>query len=197
LSRLSRVKSSTFQDSLVLCNSVLGQEFAAWVFSPGMLFGARRKWWGDEGDRETPHEGLDLCFYRTHKGTILALAPGALIPSAFDGLVVKVSVDFLGKSLFIRHDGITAGRESLMTIFGHTAPVEGLEVGSRLTGGQVIGSVAEPKPGQRVPPHLHVSTAWVSNAITDSELDWDKIAGSEHLRLIDPLTMLQLPQSNR
>jgi murein DD-endopeptidase MepM/ murein hydrolase activator NlpD len=195
LSRLSKVKSSTFQDSLVSCNRVLGQEFAEWVFSPGMLFGARRKWWGDKGDRETPHEGLDLCFYRTFQKTILAVPPGTLIPSAFDGIVVKVSGDFLGKSVFIRHDGTAKGIESLMTIFGHTAPGEGLEVGSRVSGGQVIGSVAKPKSGQKVPPHMHVSTAWVSSAVTDSELDWDKIAGSEHLRLIDPLTVLRLPRS--
>jgi murein DD-endopeptidase MepM/ murein hydrolase activator NlpD len=197
VSRLSSVRSSTFQDSLVFCNSFFGQEFDGWVFYPGMLFGARQKWWGDNGCRDTPHEGLDLCFYRTHQGTILAVAPGTLIPSAFDGIVVKVSGDFLGKSVFISHDGIAEGSETLMTISGHTVPGEGLEVGSRVTGGQVIGSVAEPKPGQKVPPHLHVSTAWVSNAITDSELEWDKIAGSEHLRLIDPSTVLRLQQSTR
>jgi murein DD-endopeptidase MepM/ murein hydrolase activator NlpD len=195
LRRLSGVKIPGFHDSLVSLNHIPIQQFSEWAFYPGMLFGAKGKWWGDKGERDTPHEGLDICFYKTGREKLLPVVPGTLIPSAFDGLVVKVSPDFLGESVFIRHDGIAEGQARLMTIFGHTSPVEGLGAGSHVARGEVIGSVARPRPGQKVPPHLHVSIAWVNEAATDTELDWARIAGSKNVTLIDPLTVLSLPHS--
>jgi murein DD-endopeptidase MepM/ murein hydrolase activator NlpD len=82
-----------------------------------------------------------------------------------------------------------------MTIFGHTRPAEGLAPGSHVAQGEVVGSVAGTKPGREVPPHLHVSIAWVNFATPDSELDWGSIAASKNVRLIDPLTALALPHS--
>jgi len=39
-------------------------EFREWLFSPGMLFQAAGKWWGNKGLRDRRHEGLDLLLYK-------------------------------------------------------------------------------------------------------------------------------------
>jgi hypothetical protein len=50
-----------------------------------MLFNSTDKWWGDQGKRDQPHEGLDLCLYKDGKNTILSLGEKAEVPVIFDG----------------------------------------------------------------------------------------------------------------
>ncbi|MFC2059620.1 hypothetical protein ACFLTZ_00815 [Chloroflexota bacterium] len=50
------------------------------------------------GKRARPHEGLDLCVYRTEKGDIRYLDEKTKVPVILKGRIVKVVDDFLGES---------------------------------------------------------------------------------------------------
>lgn len=58
-------------------------------------------WWGDCGERDNPHEGLDLCLYRNMEDDILRLDEKTNIPAMSDGVVVKIINDFLGRSVIL------------------------------------------------------------------------------------------------
>ena len=103
--------------------------FKQWVFQPGMRFQALQKWWGDRGRRAAAHEGLDLYSFEDgarHDENRGSVHPN---PPAFAGHVVKIEPDFLGKSIFMSHAGVTAGGRRLVSAFGHTVPRNSLRTG--------------------------------------------------------------------
>jgi hypothetical protein len=71
---------------------------------PGMAFGAMDKWWGDQGRRERPHEGVDLCLYRDGHGEVRRLGEHARLPAMYDATVVRLCDDFLGRSVMMEHE---------------------------------------------------------------------------------------------
>jgi hypothetical protein len=66
------------------CNGLRDAGFDRWAFHPGMLFGAREKWWGDWGRCPRPHEGIDLVLYTNEPGHLLELDESARIPDRTD-----------------------------------------------------------------------------------------------------------------
>ncbi len=97
------IKKSKFTEWIVRENALGRSGFQEWFFYPGMLFNAMNKWWGNQGKRDRPHEGLDLCFYKNRKGRILQLDESTKIPVLYDGVVVQVINDFIGKSVMVEH----------------------------------------------------------------------------------------------
>ena len=55
------LRMSRFTEFFILKNGFQDQGFKEWLLWPGMLFDAEIKWWGNQGRRNKPHEGLDLC----------------------------------------------------------------------------------------------------------------------------------------
>ncbi|MBI4847946.1 MAG: hypothetical protein HY808_05120 [Nitrospirae bacterium] len=93
------------------------------VFYKGMLFDDTNKWWGDQGMRDKPHEGVDLCFYNDGQGGIHRLNEDMKIPAMYDGAVAGVINDFLGKSVIIEHKLPDNDQIRWCTIYWHTNPV--------------------------------------------------------------------------
>jgi len=62
--------SVLFHERLIRLNNLDSLGFKEWIFLPAMLFGSSHKWWGDLGQRQRPHEGLDFRFYRAKGGSI-------------------------------------------------------------------------------------------------------------------------------
>ena len=163
--------------------------FKEWIFCPGMLFNAERKWWGDRGERSSDHEGLDLFLYRNNAGQILRLDEKTEIPAIYDGTVVRVINDFLGRSIFMEHG--LQGNSRLITAFGHTAPLKGIEAGSRVKEGDIIATIAKIiDPKAKIAPHLHITAGWISGDLEYETLDWETISNSEKIRLIDPVDII-------
>ena len=102
------VEKTNFSEQLLECNGLREAGFHRWAFHPGMLFGAREKWWGDRGARPTPHEGIDLCLYTNEPGHLLELGESTRIPVMLDGEVTKIEKDYLGQSVYVSH-GIDDG----------------------------------------------------------------------------------------
>jgi murein DD-endopeptidase MepM/ murein hydrolase activator NlpD len=188
--------STVFQERFVSLNNLAGKKFGEWLFYPAMLFGSREKWWGDMGLRDGPHEGLDICMYRTSVGDIRYLDAGTKVPLAFTGRIVRIIDDFLGKSVFVRHDETGSEGKWLYTVYGHIVPSDDVHPGVNLSGGDCIGTIAgSGNSGSTVRPHLHISVARIPDSLLISKLDWEIISGSDEITLIDPLDVVAIPYS--
>ncbi|MDY6952287.1 MAG: peptidoglycan DD-metalloendopeptidase family protein [Thermodesulfobacteriota bacterium] len=190
----STVRKTRFTEFLIRENALDKGGFKEWIFCPGMLFNAPDKWWGDQGKRDKPHEGLDLCLYRDRRGRVLRVDAKTRIPVVYDGEVVGVVNDFLGESVIIEHAFPQTDDRRLCTIYGHTNPQEGLHVGRIVKEGEIIAALAH--SGKSKPdmfPHLHISLGWASKSISYDQLDWDTIGASNVLTLLDPLDVIDWP----
>jgi hypothetical protein len=187
----SILKISRFTQFLVRENGLDETGFQEWVFYPGMLFNAMDKWWSNQGKRENPHEGLDLCFYRDRENRILNLDEKTKIPVLYHGVVVRVMDDFIGKSVMVEHRPPDSDHPRFCTIYGHTNLPRGLDVGRIFKAGDLLATLARPNKSQRnIPPHLHLSVGWIFNKISYETLDWKTMSTSKTLKWVDPLKVI-------
>jgi hypothetical protein len=182
---------SRFMEFMLEHNRPRMDRFKSWVFQPGMLFQAQEKWWGDQGLRTVPHEGLDLYSFADALGRVQTVDQRTQIPAAFAGQVVKIDRDFLGKSIYISHAIYTAGDRQLLSAVGHTIPREGLKTGQQVAAGEIISTVAG-FPGRKtnLPPHVHLSFAWVPKDFRLDQLTWKNLGSDPRITLIDPLVVI-------
>jgi len=182
---------SQFMKFMLAHNRPRMDGFKGWVFHPGMLFQALEQWWGDQGPRAVPHEGLDLYSFETDGGGVKTLDQQTQIPAPFAGQVVKIDRDFLGQSIYISHAIFSAGGRQLLSAVGHTVPREGLKTSHQVAAGEIIAAVAG-VPGQKsnLPPHLHLTFAWAPKDFRLDQLTWKNLRTDPGIRLIDPLTVI-------
>jgi hypothetical protein len=181
---------SRFFEYLQANNQPQLADWQAWVFLPGMAFRSSRQWWGGEKPRPAPHEGIDLCCFGDRGGRLNWVEPPLKIPATFAGTIVKISGDFLGQSLFLSHEIYADNGEQLFTIYGHTRPRPGLALGQPVTEGEIIAELALPATKRNIPPHLHLSFAWVHVPLSLSQLDWATLGADPEITLLDPLVIL-------
>jgi hypothetical protein len=180
-----------FSEHLVKRNGLGETGFETWAFYPGMLFGARSKWWGDRGPRSRPHEGIDLGLYADEAGGAYRLDASSRIPVMFDGEIFKIEEDFLGASVFVRHDVDDGQGRRLCSIYGHTKPANGVGVGRGLGQGEIIGTLRKVERGPTgVFAHLHLTVAWVSTAFALDALNWERLNDPDVATLLDPLRVM-------
>ncbi len=185
------LKKSRFTQFLVGKNGLDESGFKEWIFYPGMLFQAVDKWWGNRGKRERPHEGLDLCFYKDREDRILRLGEKTKIPVLYDGFVVRVMDDFIGKSIIVEHPPHKNEYLTFCTIYGHTNPDRDLKVGQTVKEGEILATLARPTKSQRnVPPHLHLSIGWVVEKISYQNLYWETMSMTRTFKWIDPIQVI-------
>ena len=182
---------SQFMEFMLEHNRPRMDGFKGWVFHPGMLFQALGKWWGDQGPRAVPHEGLDLYSFETTDGRVQTVDQQTQIPAAFAGQVVKIDRDFLGKSIYISHAIYSDDGRQLLSAVGHTIPRDGLKTGQQVAAGEIIAAVAG-FSGKKtnLPPHLHLTFAWVPADFRVDQLTWKNLGHDPGIRLIDPLTVI-------
>jgi hypothetical protein len=186
------LKKSRFTQFLVQKNALDELGFQEWGFYPGMLFNATDKWWGDQGKRERPHEGLDLCLYRDREDRILFLDEKTKVPALYDGVVARVMDDFIGKSVMLEHRLPDSDHPRFCTIYGHTNLVSDLAVGRVVKAGEILATLARPNKLQmNIPSHLHISIGWIFNNISYETLDWETMSISKTLKWVDPLKVIR------
>ena len=183
---------SRFTEFLVRENRLDGCGFEAWAFWPGMLFGAAVKWWGDRGKRTVPHEGVDFRLYTDRRGRVLCLEEGIRVPVMYDGVIVRIIDDFLGKSVLAAHGLSGPLRRPFLTVYGHTVPRPDLAVGAAVTAGDVIATIAGAGRSKGAAyPHLHVSMGRTSGLVPYERLEWASMKAA--LVLADPLDVIDGP----
>jgi murein DD-endopeptidase MepM/ murein hydrolase activator NlpD len=182
---------SKFMEFMLEHNRPRMDGFKSWVFQPGMLFQAREKWWGDQGLRAVPHEGLDLYSFEEALGRVQTVDQQTQIPAAFAGQVVKIDRDFFGKSIYISHAIYADDSRQLLSAVGHTVPREGLKTGQQVAAGEIIAAVAGFLGKQsNLPPHVHLTFAWVPKDFRVDQLTWNNLGHDPGITLIDPLTVI-------
>ncbi|MCX8116659.1 MAG: M23 family metallopeptidase [Desulfobacterota bacterium] len=184
------IERSPFTACLIRENGLDALGFKRWFFYPGMLFRATEKWWGDRGRRQRPHEGIDLCLFTDREGSLHALRENTKIPVLYDGIVVKVMDDFIGRTVVVEHHGFRTDRLRWITLYGHTIPSPSLKVGQILRAGEPIATLAPTDPRRGLPPHLHLSTLWIEPEISYPQLDWDSMGDLRGLAWTDPLPLI-------
>mgnify|MGYP000743042263 CR=1 FL=1 len=186
------IPPSTFLPDLLAHNRALGESFRQWRFLPGMLFGDLEQWW-DFRPRPHPHEGLDLCSFIDHRGALHYLPEQTAIPAPLAGRVVHLARDFLGISIYLRHEETGPRGRRLYTIFGHTAPLATLRPGLMVKAGEPLACLAGLRRRHNgLRPHLHLTLAWVPPDLPPQELTWETLGQNPAVTLIDPLTALAL-----
>lgn len=180
----------SFTENLLRHNN-LNIDFSEWVFYPGMLFRSADIWWGKGNKRKTLHEGLDICYYRDLNGQIRNLEKETLIPLMSTGEIIKIEDDFIGKSIYVRHQFFKDQGKYLHTIYGHTTLLNNLKTGDIIQEGDVIATIADPAVRKRfLPPHLHITVALISGKIPAERLNWQSIQDPQTATLLDPLKIL-------
>ncbi len=161
-----------------------------WVFFPGMLPESRRKWWGDFGNRPAPHEGIDICYFKTRNKTIQPLPAGARIPVWSSGVVLNICDDFLGNSLVVAPEAFMSENTRILEIYSHLCVCDGIMPGMRVQGNQIIARTADTHAtGSVLPPHLHLSCIEVPARICPSELNWTLFPRRDTANVMNPVFM--------
>ena len=182
----------TLTQNLIDLNNIRKFEFKEWALYPGMLFNSPEKWWGNGGVRKTLHEGIDLCFYKDSIGQTHCLKETAIIPVMYDGEVVKIHDDFLGKSIYVGHDIYDETGNQLFSIYGHTEPASDMKRGRLLNEGDIIGSISDIRNRNiGLPSHLHISIAWLSEKIQYKDINWVTINNKSLATMMDPFDFIE------
>ncbi len=188
---MNAMTGNGFFNDLVEKNGI--HDFESWFFYTGMLFGSDDKWWGKGGTRPDPHEGLDICFYKTTEGELKCLDEKTRVPVMGDGVVFDVSDDdFLGKSIFVRHDVVDKNGLYLHSVYAHSMPVDGLVEETILKKGDILATVADIRGRNlSIPGHLHVSMVYLPLDYPKDMLKWSILAVTYQARLVDPFGYLE------
>lgn len=179
---------------LIEKNGLKPDEFRRWTFCQGMLFNAPDKWWGDHGLRDFPHEGIDLCQYENNSGAIQRLDHRTRIPVMHDGVVRAMFTDYLGRAVIIEHRQLGAKTRKYLSVYAHTQPLSGLDVGTGVKQGDIIATIADTSHSKaNILPHLHFSLGIPSNNLSYAGFVWNVMRDPEMITLLDPLVIIDRP----
>ena len=186
------VKKTLFTEMLIEENGLDQNGFDSWVFCQGMLFNSAEKWWGDHGRRDYPHEGIDLCLYRDRCGRTHRLDEKCRIPIVHDGVVRAIFTDYLGKAVIIEH--LTSESEKLLSVYAHTKPRAGVQVGLTVKKGDIIANIADTRRSKaKIIPHLHFSLGLPSISLSYDPFVWNKMRNPDLITLLDPIEVIDWP----
>jgi len=187
-------QNTRFTEMFIEVNGLNQSGFKSWIFCPGMLFNSPDKWWGDHGQRDFPHEGIDLCLYRDHTNRMLRLDKKTQIPVICDGVVKTIFTDFLGKAVIIEHKDAGSDHGRFLSIYAHTKPRVGVQIGVMVREGNIIATLADTsKSKSNIIPHLHFSLGLPSPNLTYTAFIWNTIRKPDMITLWDPLGILDFP----
>ncbi len=179
---------------LIAANSIDPGDFKCWVFSPGMLFEAPDKWWGDYGRRDFPHEGIDFCLYRDTADNLRRLDERTRIPVMHDGRVRAMFTDYLGQAIVIEHDHIPALPEKAISVYAHTRPMVGIFPGVYLKAGDIIARIADTgRSRTNILPHLHFSFGRPSVDLVYASFVWNHMRDPGLVTLNNPQSLVDWP----
>lgn len=188
------IPASRFTEMLIEENGLKPDVFRRWTFCQGMLFKSPDKWWGDHGFRDFPHEGIDLCQYEDDSGTIRRLDHTTRIPVMHDGEVRAIFKDYLGQAMIIEHKHPADIYENFMSVYAHTKPISGIEVGAGVKRGDIIATIAGTGHSKaNILPHLHFSLGIPSKSLSYEGFVWNVMRDPEMVTLVDPLAVIDWP----
>ena len=189
-----RFEKTRFTEMLIAANGLDAGDFQSWVFCPGMLFNSPRKWWGDRGRRDFPHEGIDFCLYKDDLGRMLRLDQKTRIPVMHDGVVRAMFDDFLGRAVIIEHENDQSASGKYLSAYAHTKPLDGIKPGVVVQKGDIIATIADTSRSKaKIAPHLHFSLGHPSPDLAFEPFVWNDMRNPELIRLLNPRGLIDWP----
>ena len=175
-------------------NALAQNGFETWVFCPGMLFNSPDKWWGDRGQRDYPHEGIDLCLYRDRHQRTLRLDEMTRIPAMHKGVVKAIFKDYLGKAVVIHHENLSGENARFISLYAHITPRADLEIDTLVQEGDFLGTIADTSSSKaKIIPHLHFSLGLASPSLSYEGFVWNTIRKGDIITLLNPLEVIEWP----
>ncbi len=188
------LKKSRFTEMLLKKNALEQRGFEYWIFCNGMLFNSPDKWWGDYGLRDFPHEGIDLCLLKDRSHRIHRLDETTRIPVMHDGVIRAMFKDYLGQALIIEHQACANKFEPFISMYAHTNPQPGMEIGTIVKEGDIIATIADTSHSKaNILPHLHFSLGIPARLFSYEGFFWNMVRDPEMMTLLDPLPIIDLP----
>jgi len=185
---------SRFTEMLIEENALDQRGFEQWLFCHGMLFNSPDKWWGDHGQRDFPHEGIDLCLYRDRSRKICRIDEKTQIPVMHDGVVKAIIKDYLGQAILIEHGDFESEDGGFITFYAHIKPHDNIETGTIVKEGDLIATLADTSHSKAgIIPHLHFSLGYPTKSLSYDRFVWNIIRKPEKIILLDPLPVIDWP----
>jgi hypothetical protein len=182
-----------FTGLLLAANAIDPEDFQNWVFRKEMRFGATDKWWGDFGQRDFPHEGVDFCLYADRAARIRRLKAGTRIPVMHDGVVRAVFKDYLGQAVIVEHEVQGEPNGKYISAYAHTLPEKGIQPGTSLRRGDLIATIADTRSSKaKILPHLHLSCGRISPKLRYENFVWNIMRDPDLVALRDPMALFDL-----
>jgi murein DD-endopeptidase MepM/ murein hydrolase activator NlpD len=192
--RVVSLKKARFTQMLFEENALAQNGFETWVFCPGMLFNSPDKWWGDRGQRDYPHEGIDLCLYRDRRQRTLRLDEMTRIPAMHKGVVKAIFKDYLGKAVVIHHEHLGGENARFISLYAHITPRADLEIDTLVQEGDFLGTIADTSSSKaKIIPHLHFSLGLASPSLSYEGFVWNTIRKGDIITLLNPLEVIDWP----
>ncbi|MGD9332295.1 MAG: M23 family metallopeptidase [Desulfobacterales bacterium] len=189
-----RFKKTRFTERLLAANGIHRNDFQRWVFAPGMRFDSPEKWWGDFGQRDFPHEGIDFCLYRDFSDQVRRLDSRTRIPAMHDGRVKALFTDYLGQAVVMEHEKVLHGHARAISVYAHTRPREGIRPGVVVREGDIIATIADTSQSKaRILPHLHFSLGLPSPDLVYEPFEWNHMRDPGLVTLLDPQGLIDWP----
>jgi len=183
---------SGFIAHLININKLDEWDLDHFVFFPGMMFRSMEKWWNG-GKRRFPHEGLDLCFFVNSQNIKFRLDETIKVPMMYDGIIVNVMDDYLGKTVIAKHQTDDKIQTSFLTIYGHVYPDDSLQIGDEINEGDMFAAISGIENRQtQLLPHLHISLARSDMLPLADQLTWELLNKIDRSVFIDPIDVLLL-----
>ena len=178
---------SEFTERFARLNDLHNRGFYTWSFQPGMMFGAKEKWWDRNGIRQTHHEGLDIATFLDIDRVEHRLEAGMQVPPLYNGKVVNIVDDLLGRTIIVEHNLRNKAGFSLYALYGHLIPRPEVYHGTEVEATRsILGTIA---PGGRCPAHLHLSLVWSSLDHAFRKFSWQDSTDVKNLKFSDPLSI--------
>lgn len=183
-----------FTEMLIAANDIVPEDFKSWVFYESMTFNALGKWWGDYGQRDFPHEGIDLCLYLDGAGRLCRLSEQTRIPAMHDGMVKALFDDYLGQAVIIEHEVGKGEGGKYLSAYAHTTPRTEIQPGAEVKRGDIIATVADTRKSKaKILPHLHYSLGRPSPNLVYDSFVWNIMRDQDLVSLLDPMQMIDVP----
>lgn len=168
-----------------------------WIFYEGMLPASPAKWWDDFGSRATPHEGIDITYYRVRRpqgrkpshasSPVMQLSPTVQVPAMTEGSIVNICEDFLAKTIVVRYPSNASTNTQVLFAYAHINPGQQVSKGQSIRKNDIIATIADNRKNPKLPCHLHISCIEVADSIPAERLNWDLFTRPDQVCLINPI----------
>jgi murein DD-endopeptidase MepM/ murein hydrolase activator NlpD len=191
---IENLKETRFTKMLIEKNGLDPDDFEHWLFYPGMHFNSPDKWWGDWGQRDFPHEGVDFCLYKDGSGRVRRLDHETRIPVMHDGMVRSMFADYLGQTVVIEHERTQPEIGPLISIYAHTRPLDHIKPGVFAKQGDTIATIADTSRSKaKILPHLHFTLGHPFPDLDYESFVWNDMRNPGKVALLDPLDVIDWP----